>query len=86
MKITNALLILVALMGLSGCESAEAHEHHLYNLDTCRLTIKQEEPFITTPQKPGVLVSSGAVCMAELEHTTIEYQQAKGDDYGRVKN
>jgi hypothetical protein len=29
-------MTVIIVMGLFGCESEEAHQHHLYNLEGCR--------------------------------------------------
>jgi hypothetical protein len=78
MKLTNILLVVVVLMGLSGCENAEAKQHHLYNLEQCKAQIAANEPGVYAPMEV-------TKCMANTEHTTIEFQQAKGDDYHTEK-
>jgi ABC-type uncharacterized transport system auxiliary subunit len=74
MKLVNAILVMMLAANLSGCESAEAKQHHLYNLQQCKAQVASDEPGAYDPMRV-------TQCMANTEHTTIEYQQAKGDDY-----
>jgi hypothetical protein len=55
------LILAVLMMGLVGCESAEDHQHHLYNLQKCRTetdatTTKEADSFSGTTYVDGRLV------------------------------
>jgi hypothetical protein len=110
-SIAVAIIPLVALWS-SGCESEEARQHHLYNLQSCvaqtyAATAESADTFVGSTYVNGQLVRTfktpddrkafdivtsqsnhdyrAADCMAHEEKTTLEYQLAKHDDYGKVK-
>jgi hypothetical protein len=95
----NIILLLAGLllMGLVGCESEAdkqaqvlAQQHHLFNIQQCKAETKQADNALGDILKSNTDGGQGnhdyraAQCMGATEHTTIEYQQAKHDDYGKV--
>lgn len=107
-----ATVVPLIALGLSGCESEEAHQHHLYNLQNCvaqtyAATRESADMLTGSAYVNGQLVRTfktpddeqafdtvtsqsnynyrAADCMAHAEKTTLEYQQAKHDDYGKIK-
>jgi len=105
--LTSLTLVVIPLiaLGLCSCESEEARQHHLYNLQTCIAgTYKADEDAFDTSSlgkdksmadvvsmlsDPGYQQrnhdSRAAYCMMHEEKTTLEYQLAKHDDYGKIK-
>ena len=85
--IPAVVVALLAVVGAVGCESAEDHQHHLYNLQQCQAesnltdVLESDGKFAPTQESHDVHTAD---CMAGVEHTTVAYQQAKGDDYGKV--
>ena len=94
-------LMLVALMMLAmvlvGCESEEAHQHHLYNLENCKAEARGADAGDTAVDPAWVTKHNEkdrqqihnfrvADCMARTERTTTKYQIDKHDDYGKVEN
>jgi hypothetical protein len=92
-------LLFLLFAALLGCENEEHRQHHLYNLQKCVEETYGADEFALTPTGDKEIEAwrssqenqqrnhdhRAAECMAELEKTTIEYQQAKHDDYGKVK-
>ena len=102
-----AATVVLLLTGLSGCESEEVRQHHLYNLKQCidgssRADVLESETTWVkkndkdmahsevVAQVPDLISRQRshdqrvAECMANEEKTTLEYQRAKHDDYGKV--
>lgn len=100
MTINRCILILLVASVFSGCESEETRQHHLYNLQTCRADTYAADGVAFEPTGDESTDKSlgydrlenrqaahdyrAADCMAHEEKTTLEYQRAKHDDYGRV--
>jgi Tfp pilus assembly protein PilX len=93
MKVIMGLLF-VGIVVLSGCESAEVKQHHLYNLQQCTVEtnaaeaslLKSERALEMTPRIHTQAEHNHDVadCMHIAEHTTIDFQLTKHDDYGKV--
>ena len=105
--LTSRTLVVIPFiaLGLCGCESEEARQHHLYNLQNCiAQTYKADETAFDTSsiendKSMAEVVSMlsdpsyqqrnhdsrAADCMMHEEKTTLEYQLAKHDDYGKIK-
>jgi hypothetical protein len=104
------VVILLATLAASGCESEEERQHHLYNLHICVAeTYKADKDWFDTSTfesdtNPNTRMSKemiaefkspahqqrdhdrrAADCMMHEEKTTLEYQLAKHDDYGKIK-
>jgi hypothetical protein len=89
-------MIAVMLMGLVGCESEEARQHHLYNLDNCEAEAhgadagdKAVDPAWDAKhnekERQQIHNFRVADCMARAERTTAKYQTDKDGDYGKVE-
>jgi uncharacterized protein YggE len=97
MKTLATLAILAAAL-LTGCTNSQAtqrneeeRQHHLYALQGCVAeTIQADKSLLSmSVQMTAQDMQAGhnyraAECMAAQEKTTVEYQYAKHDDYGKV--
>lgn len=96
----SRISLLFVLLALQGCESEEAKQHHLYNLQNCKSQTYQADDVAFQPTENKTANEllgyeklenrqrahnyRAADCMAHEEKTTVEYQEAKHDDYGKV--
>jgi uncharacterized protein YggE len=98
-KTLVALVILMGmLVCLVGCDSKADElekQHHLYNISVCTVETNEADDALksmgvwdktTTAESKQRQHDYRAVeCMANLEHTTIKFQQDKHDSYGEVE-
>lgn len=95
-----ALIIAVASLawGLTGCDSEQKkldEQHHLFALQGCvaetqKADAAMKEMFAGDPHALESLTQGthdwrAAQCMSVEEKTTIAFQQAKHDDYGKCE-
>lgn len=91
----KTLFAMMFLMGLVACgPSEEEQQHHLYNLSVCTVETNKADYSLkgldvwdkaTMDAKQRQHDYRAAECMANLEHTTTDFQQDKHDFYGKVE-
>jgi hypothetical protein len=84
--ITAVLAVVFAANGI-GCENEQEKQHHLYYLQTCIAQTNQADDSLKESGMPVDQAQHNwraAQCMSTAEKTTVEFQTAKHDDYGKV--
>jgi hypothetical protein len=88
MKTTiTAVMLVVVAAAMTGCENEVEKQHHLYNLQKC---IAETNVADDSLKESSIAFDQAqhdwraAQCMSVEEKTTVEYQTAKHDDYGKL--
>src|ERR1035437_2834337 len=92
MKSAIAVMLVALAAAGAGCESDADKQHHLFNLQKCIADTNAVDDILKKDADPivrGAAEQHGhdyraAQCMSIEEKTTLEYQRAKNDDYGKV--